>query len=394
MKLAAVIGVILLMASGASIEARAWQPEEIEPLLPTDTEAGLALLGDAEAHRVQVLVGRIDGRKGERAALRRLAFREDAEYFYPASTIKLCAAVAAIEEVNRLARAHGEDLTLDSRVLVHPLAGGGEPFETTVGLDIRRIGLVSDNPAFNRLYDLIGPSRLNARMRELGLSGTRITHRLSVSLPEELQRRTPFIGFRTESGALAIQPRTGEPLPPPTHVPGLEVGRAHVRGGGLVESPMDFTHKNRTRLRDLQDLLVLVVRPDLAPPGVTLNITEAQRAALLDALTTYPGDSEEPFYDRVEYPDHHVKFLLPGLERVVAKERLRIVNKVGMAYGFTIENAYVEDTHSGRAFFVAAVVYTNANGVLNDDRYEYDSLALPFMADLGERLARELLIAD
>ena len=76
---------------------------------------------------------------------------------------------------------------------------------------------------------------------------------------------------------------------------------------------------------------------------------------------------------------------------MIPRERLRVANKIGQAYGFTTENARVTDTVSGRAFFLAATLYTNEDGVLNDDLYEYETVALPFMADLGEAAARRLL---
>ena len=31
-------------------------------------------------------------------------------------------------------------------------------------------------------------------------------------------------------------------------------------------------------------------------------------------------------------------------------------------------------------FFLAATIYTNSDGVLNDDAYDYDEVALPFFA--------------
>lgn len=45
---------------------------------------------------------------------------------------------------------------------------------------------------------------------------------------------------------------------------------------------------------------------------------------------------------------------------------------------------------SGRAFFLSAALYTNANGIIDDDIYEYD-LADVYLADLGEVLARTAL---
>ena len=73
-----------------------------------------------------------------------------------------------------------------------------------------------------------------------------------------------------------------------------------------------------------------------------------------------------------------------------ATERLEIYNTIGQAYGFTTENAWVVDRPTGRSFFLAATLYTNRDGVLNDDRYEYQEIALPFLADLGEAVARRL----
>lgn len=137
----------------------------------------------------------------------------------------------------------------------------------------------------------------------------------------------------------------------------------------------------------------MVVRPDLdrgdgaAEP---FRVPMAMSDWVLEAMSQYPGDSENPRYDSTEYPDHHVKYLLPGLERVVPKGRLRIYNKVGRAYGFSIENAYVVDVETGKGFFLSAVIYTNADGTLNDDEYEYEQIADPFLADLGEVVAREL----
>ena len=75
---------------------------------------------------------------------------------------------------------------------------------------------------------------------------------------------------------------------------------------------------------------------------------------------------------------------------MIPKERLRIYNKTGQAYGFSTENAWVVDTETGRGFFLAATLYTNKDGILNDDEYEYEEIALPFMADLGEAVARRL----
>ena len=76
------------------------------------------------------------------------------------------------------------------------------------------------------------------------------------------------------------------------------------------------------------------------------------------------------------------------MSQVVPSQHLRVYNKVGRAYGFSIENAYVEDARTGDGFFIAVVVYTNPNGILNDNRYSYEEIADPFLDAVGEVVAR------
>ena len=76
------------------------------------------------------------------------------------------------------------------------------------------------------------------------------------------------------------------------------------------------------------------------------------------------------------------------LPLVVPQEHLRVFDKIGRAYGFSIENAWIEDTRTGAGFFLAIVLYTNQDGVLNDDRYEYETVADPFLDAVGAAVAR------
>jgi hypothetical protein len=56
---------------------------------------------------------------------------------------------------------------------------------------------------------------------------------------------------------------------------------------------------------------------------------------------------------------------------------------VGWAYGFLTDVAYIVDFETGVEFFLAATIHVNEDGVFNDDNYEYESVGLPFMANLG-----------
>ena len=148
-------------------------------------------------------------------------------------------------------------------------------------------------------------------------------------------------------------------------------------------------------LMDLQSLLIKLARPDINLGTPPLILSAEHRAWLLRAMTEYPRESTNPVYSASEFPDDYCKCLLPGIRRVFPSqtpgERIEITAKIGEAYGFTIENSYVRNPKNGRAVFVTAVIYTNARGLLNSDQYEYDTVAEPFYANLGELVARRWL---
>ncbi|MBM3975567.1 MAG: serine hydrolase [Planctomycetes bacterium] len=360
-----------------------------------------ALLADPGAHRLQILVTKFSTNEAGQPSLERHGYRLGTEYFYPASSIKLCAAIAAFERLNELTEPAEQSFDEDSALVFHPLFEGDaeERFDASnlaLGVPtlrhlVRRVCIVSDNPAFNRLYDFVGQQELNERMWKAGMPSTRIAHRLSILQAREQSRRTPRVDLLAGARALTLPARTSALELDNAGQDGLRVGVAQMRDGKRIDEPIDFRFKNSMSVLDLQNMLLKVVRRDVELPGRPLRLSDRQFELLQTALAQYPGESENPKYDRKSYPDDWVKFLLPGLERVLPKERWRIQNKVGRAYGFSIENAYVEDRSSGRAFAITAVLYTNSDGVLNDDAYEYDKIADPFFADLAELVARDVL---
>jgi hypothetical protein len=344
-------------------------------------------------------------------------------YFYPASTVKLFAALAAYEQINDLAGMYADGpavmgpfarmTRLDERtpLRIHPLFEGEALREITVAGEVHKVFVVSDNPAFNSLYDFLGQDDLNRRIRQWGAGRTQIVHRLSVARTADENRRAPRVDLGLEPGA----PQLGQRMATAVHVTQpnttlFRLGDGFVRDGEIVREPLDFSDKNYTSLHDLQMVLARLVRPDVTHstccpsitsgsvfgggdtgplPGRPLRLTDAQRDHLLASATMLPRESESPRYDPAEFPDDHVKFLLPGLLRVRPLEEWRVVNKIGLAYGFVTENAYIEHRPTGHAVFVAAVIHRNPNGIYNDNQYDYET-SLSEMAVLGEVIGRAL----
>jgi hypothetical protein len=393
----------LAIGLGACALATGRDMGDLRPDLAAQLPPGTrAVLEDPE-FRVQVLVSHVGTDPSGRARLSRSAYRLGAEYFYPASAVKLAAAVVALQVIDRLGRQHGPVDLIDIPIEIAPLFPGDVPARNdptnqpsgtiTVGHEIRKLSLVSDNQAFNRLFDLVGHDELNVAMHHLGFDSTVIAHRLSDPRTIPDMKASAAVTFHPPHRSPILVPRRTGSLTPANRGDGLRIGSGYLNGGTLVAEPMDFTRRNGMSLVDLQDLLVAVVRPDIDTGRSPLGLTEHHRSWLIDAMTRYPRESDNPVYPATA--DDALKPLLPGVRRVfpetTADQRVQITNKMGGAYGFTVENAYLHNPATSRAVFVAAVIYTNRDGILNDDRYEYDTIARPFMADLGEMVARRWL---
>ena len=97
--------------------------------LATETLAGggaalKAVLSEPEKHRFQVLYAPIRERDGEAPVLERHGYRADAEYFFPASALKMPIALAAFEHLAALreARRGMPEPTRDSLLRIFPSA--------------------------------------------------------------------------------------------------------------------------------------------------------------------------------------------------------------------------------------------------------------------------------
>ena len=65
---------------------------------------------------------------------------------------------------------------------------------------------------------------------------------------------------------------------------------------------------------------------------------------------------------------------------------VRVFNKAGWSYGFLTDVSYVVDFKNKVEYMLAATVYVNSDEVLNDGRYDYNTLGYPFLYQLGQTI--------
>lgn len=79
-----------------------------------------AVTADPASYRLQIVLGEVVEAEGKPRLVQH-TYRAGAEYFYPASAIKLCAAVAAMEELAALRASTGLDVDVSTPLVYHPL---------------------------------------------------------------------------------------------------------------------------------------------------------------------------------------------------------------------------------------------------------------------------------
>jgi cell division protein FtsI/penicillin-binding protein 2 len=348
----------------------------IDSLIRANPQYFQSIIDHAAAYKVQVIYTQIDrdAKNNPHFTHHHFNLNEQA-YFYPASTVKMPMAFMALEKINQLA-AFG----VDKNSL---LSTDSTSTPKTIAEYIKEIFLVSDNDAFNRLYDFVGQASANAGLHQRGYTHSEILHRLSVALTAEQNKQTPAIQLRASNGKVLYE----QPAAYNTNIYSQRqdtIGSGYYAGGKLIMQPMDFSTKNRMPLADLQQMLQAVLFSTAVPKKQRFNLTEEDYQFLYRYMSAYPRESGIEKYDNANYWDAYVKFLLLGSAKGNLPGNIRIFNKVGNAYGQLTDVAYIVDFEHKVEFMLSATIYCNSDGILNDDKYDYDTVGFPFMKHLGQ----------
>jgi hypothetical protein len=311
------------------------------------------------------------------------------EYFYPASTVKLPAAIIALEKINELNIA---GLTKSTALRIDSTQFWQTPVvnDTTssnglasIAHYIKKILLVSDNDAYNRLYEFLGQRYFNEKLKAKGLNDLRLVSRLSISLSPEQNACTNPITFYEGEKIIYSQPQICNEVKYPNQLLNIKQGIGYFRNDSLINEPKDFSNSNYISLGNLHEILKRIFFPETFSESQRFNLTESDYNFFYKYMSMFPRESIFPKYDSTKYKDNYVKFFMPSKSESSANKNIRIFNKVGQAYGYLIDNAYVVDFNQNVEFLLSAVIYVNEDQIFNDDKYEYDTIGFPFLANLG-----------
>jgi len=354
--------------------------DDILRRMPADLAARVA----NPVHEVQLLYTQVDRPPDGPPALTRFPIGLAPErWFSAASWVKLPAVLVTAEHLTRLGVESSARIALDT-----PPATGNwraaEPLEESFERTVRRVFTVSENVPFNRLYEYLGQRELGEALSAHGYPTTRLIARLGSGEAE----RNRSVGASRVLGASGKEvdrreARTNPDMPSFPFGPVLKGRGWQMDDGSVVMGPHDFSTTNFVPVAAMHDMLAALVFPTTATAVQRWAISPAIRQALLTELSRWPRESLDPLYPAPEYFDGFAKYFIVGDQKANAPESLRLFGKVGQAYGYLQDCAYVVDRESGVEFLLAATIHVNADGIYNDDKYEYDEIGIPFLASLG-----------
>ncbi|MBK7105235.1 MAG: serine hydrolase [Ignavibacteriae bacterium] len=364
----------------------------LEKLINDNFEKLLPAIENLEKYEIQMIYTQIDKNDNDEISLNTFSFNENPQkYFYPASTVKFPAAILALEKLNDLdipGVNKFTHLSIDS--VYENQVSFDKNFTDECGYPnianyIKKIFLVSDNEAFNRLYDFLGQKEINERLQKRGFSNTKIVHRLEVARTEERNKQTnPIIFYDENNNVIYQQPAKFEGTNIQLNLAEMKKGIGYYSNDILINEPKDFSHNNFFGLRDQHNLMIRITYPEFFNGEERFNLTKDDYEFLNKYMCMLPRKSDCPKYDSTEYYDGYVKFFMFGDSKNQIPANIKIYSKSGLAYGYLIDNAFIQDKENKIEFFLSAVIHVNEDQIYNDDKYEYDEIGLPFLANLGK----------
>ena len=347
-----------------------------------------SLLKRNDTWQIKIIYTQIERKANNHPVFKNYYFNIDPkQYFYPASTVKMPTSILALQRLNEL-KIHGLDknttmiteLAYSGQDAVYndPNSPDGRP---TVANYVKKIFLVSDNDAFNRLYEFLGQEYINNTLHKMGYDSAQIIHRLNISRTEDENRHTnPVKFYDTSSKIIYQQPLVKSKLI--YQARSTFLGRGYLSGNKVINQPFDFSKKNRFALYDLHSILESVIFSEAVPKNQRFNLKKEDYQFLYRYMSMEPQESDFPQYDS-NYNGAYSKLLMYGGKGDVDPD-IRIFNKEGDAYGFLTDVAYIVDFKNNIEFFLSASISCNSDGIFNDDHYDYETVGYPFLRNLGQ----------
>ena len=349
------------------------------------------IIKEKEDYEIQILLTKID-QYNSKVDFQEYKYQlDDNKYFYPASTIKLPIVVLTLKKINEL-RSKGSEITLKSKITLNYKDDYSELVVrdsiTSFQNLIADVFLVSDNSASNILIDFIGYNYFNHEMENAGFDKTYLNHKFN---PDPYVNSTWQISD-LDNNLISSLNDDQKIIKADDKTIGLEKGERRYFKGEILDESLNFSEKNRSSMTDMHNLVKYIFYPEIFDITNTFNLNVEDYDFLRYWMSRFTyEDIGEKFIGDEKFFETYNKFFVHGDEQSVSNEQIRVYNKIGQAYGTSIDNGLIKNYQDNVEFILTATIYTNKNKVINDNLYEYDDIAVPFLAKLSRSIYNELV---
>ena len=349
------------------------------------------IIKDKEDYEIQVLLTKIN-QNNNQVNFQKYEFQlDDNQYFYPASTNKLPIVILTLKKINEL-RSKGSEITLKSKIILNYKDDSSElelrDSITSFQNLIADVFLVSDNSASNILIDFIGYNYFNNEMKNAGFQKTYLNHKFN---PDPYVNSTWQISD-LDNNLISSTNDDQKIIKADDKTNGLDKGERRYFKGQILNESLNFSEKNRSSITDMHNLIKYIFYPEVFDSNNTFNLNVEDYDFLRYWMSRFTyEDIGEKFIGDENFFETYNKFFIHGDEQSVSNEQIRVYNKIGQAYGTSIDNGLIKNYQDNIEFILTATIYTNKNKVINDNLYEYDAIAVPFLAKLSRAIYNELL---
>ena len=351
----------------------------------------IEIIKDKQDYEIQVLLTKINQYNSQVNFQEYKYQLDDNKYFYPASTIKLPIVVLALKKINEL-RSKGSEITLKSKIILNYKDDYSElvirDSITSFQNLIADVFLVSDNSASNILIDFIGYNYFNDEMKNAGFDKTYLNHKFN---PDPYVNSTWEISD-LDNNIISSLNDNQKIIKADDKTNGLEKGDRRYFKGEILDESLNFSKKNRSSVTDMHNLIKYIFYPEIfdSTNNFNLNVEDYDFLRYWMSRFTYE-DIGEKFIGDENFFETYNKFFIYGDEQSLSNKQIRVYNKIGQAYGTSIDNGLIKNYQDNVEFILTATIYTNKNKVINDNLYEYEEIAEPFLAKLSRGIYNELV---
>lgn len=355
------------------------------------------VLREASTYNFQLILSVYDYRNGK-DTLYHFFINRDEYYFSPASLIKFPLAIVAAEKLTYLIQNKGVSINDSISLSTCSCDKSTDSYiKKTTPARFKQfydeLFIMSNNSAYNFLFDFVGRDEVNKRFKELGYQRIIMNNRFTGGCSDELNKKFGGISFFRNEHDKVLE------IPCETSLINWKfdstwpntAGKFQVSNKKLINSPKKYTSGNYVSLADAHHMLVDFIE-DLNRPEQKrkFKINNDLRTIIFNAMGSFPREMISINYQTENTPDTYYKFFLSPKSMETASNNLRIYNKVGIAGGYISDVSFIEDKRIGLKYFLSGSMHAKKDGIVGNNNYSYYDIGIPVFRKIGELVYRNL----